>query len=209
MQLGGWGSAKASGSISGNTNSSREETVKNIHNAVSKNSENSSAKRDIQINTSTEVKETEGEETVIVREIENINVSRTLNFIFRQMNQEFITLISLTDIRLAFYNGESEYTEEFSLSEMDEMITKYFMGTQEEDTPEDVNLQTKVTVEKEKNDIHSYIKDTITKQITEIVDYEGNVPTKGYSRNESEIDFSEDTESITKKNGFVQTKRTW
>jgi hypothetical protein len=38
-----------------------------------------------------------------VREIANINVSRTLNFVFRQMNQQHITLIHLTDVRVAYY----------------------------------------------------------------------------------------------------------
>src|SRR3712207_8730267 len=33
----------------------------------------------------------------------SINVSRTLNFVFRQMNQEFITVLHLVDVRVAFF----------------------------------------------------------------------------------------------------------
>ena len=42
----------------------------------------------------------------IEREIENINLSRTLNFVFRQMNQKFVTMLHLTDVRVAFFNGD-------------------------------------------------------------------------------------------------------
>jgi Big-like domain-containing protein len=99
----GWGSAKVSGEVSGGTNAAREEFAKNVVNATQKHASKASAKRDVQVNTSYEVKEQTGEETSIEREIENVNVSRTLNFVFRQMNQEFITILHLVDVRVAFF----------------------------------------------------------------------------------------------------------
>lgn len=98
----GWGSANISGEVAGGTNSAREEFAKNISNATQKHTATASAKRDIQINTSTEKTRETGEETAIERTLENVNVSRTLNFVFRQMNQEFITLLHLTDVRVGF-----------------------------------------------------------------------------------------------------------
>jgi hypothetical protein len=89
----GFGSAEISGGVKGGTNASREEFAKNVSNTTQKHTSKASAKRDVQINTSYERKEQTGEETSIEREIENINVSRTLNFVFRQMNQEYITLL--------------------------------------------------------------------------------------------------------------------
>jgi len=118
----GWGSAKVSGGVKGGSNSAREEFAKNIASATEKHAAKASAKRDVQINTSFEVKEQTGEETSIEREIQNINVSRTLNFVFRQMNQEFITLLHLVDVRVAFFNGFAESKREVSLPELDKLL---------------------------------------------------------------------------------------
>ncbi len=118
----GFGSAKVSGGVKGGTNSAREEFAKNISSATEKHAATASAKRDVQINTSYEVKEKAEEETSIKREIQNINVSRTLNFVFRQMNQEFIMLLHLVDVRVAFFNGFTESYQEVSLSELDSLL---------------------------------------------------------------------------------------
>ncbi|MEV5025414.1 Ig-like domain-containing protein [Paenibacillus sp. LPE1-1-1.1] len=100
----GFGSASINGEVSGGTNGAREEFAKNMSNAVQKHVAKASSNRDMQVNTSYETKTSSSEETAIVREIENINVGRTLNFVFRQMNQEFITLLHLTDIRIGFFS---------------------------------------------------------------------------------------------------------
>ncbi|MBK6267338.1 hypothetical protein JKA74_20010 [Marivirga sp. S37H4] len=152
----GWGSAKVSGGIKGGSNSSREEFAKNTQNATSKHANKASAKRDVQINTSSEVKEQSGGETEIVREISNINVSRTLNFVFRQMNQEFISLLHLTDIRLAFFNGEGKSKKEFTLPELDQLIDEFIIDD----------------AKKKKE-----VKDAILNQLLNIKDYKDNQPT--------------------------------
>jgi hypothetical protein len=99
----GWGSAKVSAEASGGSNAAREELAKNIASATQKHAAKASSKRDVQVNTSFEVKEETGQETSIEREIENINLSRTLNFVFRQMNQEFISLLHLVDVRIGYF----------------------------------------------------------------------------------------------------------
>jgi hypothetical protein len=111
-----------SGGVKGGTNSSREEFAKNASSATTKHAQKASAKRDIQINTSSETTTETGEEQEIVREIQNINVSRTLTFVFRQMNQEFITIQHLIDLRLAFFNGDSTKTREYTLPELEDLL---------------------------------------------------------------------------------------
>ncbi|MBL0057004.1 MAG: hypothetical protein IPP31_12645 [Chitinophagaceae bacterium] len=118
----GWGSAKVSGGVSGSTNSSRETFAKNMSSSTNKHANKSSAQRDIQINTSSESTTTEGEETVIERQIENINISRTLNFIFRQMNQQFISILHLVDVKVGFYNGYPDTLMEVPLYELDTLL---------------------------------------------------------------------------------------
>jgi len=124
----GFGSAKVSGGVKGGSNSAREEFAKNVSNATAKHAAKASAKRDIQINTSFEVKKQTGEETDVEREIQNINVSRTLNFVFRQMNQEFITLLHLVDVRVAFFNGFAESRREVALPELDSLLEEFIVN---------------------------------------------------------------------------------
>jgi hypothetical protein len=120
----GWGSAKVAGGVKGGTAGAREEFAKNVSNATSKHAAKASAKRDVQINTSYKAREESGEETSIERQIENINRSRTLNFVFRQMNQEFITLLHLVDVRVAFFDGSADSRREVSLSQLDDLLSE-------------------------------------------------------------------------------------
>jgi hypothetical protein len=121
----GWGSASIKAGYKGSTNAAREESVKNVSNATQKHAAKASAKREIEINTSYEVTEKEGEEISTERQIENINRSRTLNFVFRQMNQEFITLLHLTDIRVGFFNGDRITRAEVPISGLDGLLKRY------------------------------------------------------------------------------------
>jgi hypothetical protein len=120
----GWGSAsaKVSGGVSGSSNSAREELTKNITNAVSQNTARASAKRDVQVDTSMDLKLEEGEEQAVERTLENINISRTLNFVFRQMTQEYVTLLHLVDVRVAFFNGHAESRDEVALADLDRLL---------------------------------------------------------------------------------------
>lgn len=126
----GWGSASVSASASGGTNAARDQFARNISNSTQKHVARASARRDVQINTNYEAKTTTNEENSIVRDIENINVSRTLNFVFRQMNQEFITLLHLVDLRIGFFkvdlvNGQEKHTyKEVTLPQLDALLTE-------------------------------------------------------------------------------------
>lgn len=148
----GWGSAKVSGGVKGGTNSAREEFSKNVSNAVQKHSAKASAKRDVQINTSYEVKEETGEETSIEREIENINLSRTLNFVFRQMNQEFFTFLTLVDVRVAFFNNFAELGREVTLSDLDSLLDEFVL-----------------------DDKHDEVRQVIVEQLQNVLDYKDDL----------------------------------
>jgi hypothetical protein len=84
-------------------NTSREEFAKDVRNAVNKHSNSASSKRDISVTSSTETTQESGEESETQRTVENINVSRTLNLVFRQMNQQFVSVLHLIDIRVGYY----------------------------------------------------------------------------------------------------------
>ncbi|TCO60496.1 hypothetical protein [Actinocrispum wychmicini] len=120
----GWGSAsvRVEGGVAGAMNTSRAEFAKNLSNAVSQNAARASSRRDVQIDTSLDMVREEREELAVERELENINLSRTLNFVFRQMNQEFVTLLHLVDLRVAFFNGYAESRTEVPLHQLDQLL---------------------------------------------------------------------------------------
>lgn len=126
----GVASASLSAGAKGASNSRRGEMAKNIKNATTKHAAKASAKRTVQVNTSSEEESEAGSETAIERELQNINLSRTLNFVFRQMNQEFITLLHLTDIRIAWYDGTPGSYEEVPVSELEEIVSRHVVSSQ-------------------------------------------------------------------------------
>lgn len=118
----GWGKAKVSGGMAGSSNTSRETFAKSVSSATAKHVAKASANRDVEINTSSETRTEAGEETATERRIRNINLSRTLNFVFRQMNQEFVTLLHLVDVKVAFHNGAPSQYREVSLPQLQDLL---------------------------------------------------------------------------------------
>jgi hypothetical protein len=79
--------------------------VSNLANSTTKQSSKADALREIEVNVETsEITQNETEETV-TRELQNINQSRVLNFVFRQLLQEYISITYLDKISLVFSNG--------------------------------------------------------------------------------------------------------
>ncbi|MFX1317408.1 MAG: hypothetical protein ACFE9T_16215, partial [Promethearchaeota archaeon] len=89
-----------------------------------------------------------GEEVTIMRRIENLNASRTLNFTFRQMNQQFHSLLHLTDVRIAFYNGCPGSMKEFALFELGDLVKEYLIPISgaEESQDEDATATNNSTI---------------------------------------------------------------
>jgi hypothetical protein len=152
----GWGSANvtASGGVSGASQASREEFAKNVSNAVTNNATKASSRRDVQVDTSLDIKLEATEEQAVERELENINLSRTLNFVFRQMNQEFITLLHLVDVRVAYFNGYGESRVEVPLPELDDLLNTYIVPASQQQ-----------------------VRDAIAGELAAITDYTGQVNT--------------------------------
>jgi hypothetical protein len=141
-------------------NASREETAKRTLNAVNKHAQERNAIRNITINTESENKLEATYEESIERELTNINVSRTLNFVFRQMNQEYINVLNLVDVQIAyiatyFDTGKDELQYEHayaSIPELSSLMSRFV-----------------------KEDFRASIEETIMKMLTNIVDAYGNL----------------------------------
>jgi hypothetical protein len=152
----GWGSAsvQASGGVKGASNASREEFAKNLTNAVAQNAARASSRRDVEIDTSLDTKLEAGEEEAVERDLENINVSRTLNFVFRQMNQEFVSVLHLVDVRVAYFNGYGESRVEVPLPQLEDLLNTYIVRER-----------------------HDAVHDAITGELQAITDYRGQTRT--------------------------------
>jgi hypothetical protein len=108
----------ASATLSTKNESTRNSMVKNLNRALEKHVNTSNSNRQIQVNTTTTETTTDTEETATVRELVNINKSRVLNFVFRQLHQQYITVTYLSDIKIAYTNGYDADTRLVSLGEL-------------------------------------------------------------------------------------------
>jgi hypothetical protein len=104
------------------TESVRESNVKNLNKALEKHVENSNSNRQVTITNTESTTAKEGEETTTVRNLENPNPSRVLNFIFRQLLQEYVVITYLNDIKIAFSNGHPESARAVSIFQVDELL---------------------------------------------------------------------------------------
>src|SRR5690606_25949773 len=83
----------------------------------------SNAARQVEVNTSTSDTNRSGEETVTVRELQNVNLNNVLNITCRQMLQEYTVLTYLSNIKFAYTNGYPESYTVVDLSDLPNMLT--------------------------------------------------------------------------------------
>ena len=101
----------------------REEFNKSLVNSMYSHANSKNSKREVTVNTSQRYFAKDEEENTVTRVIKNVNISRTLNFAFRQLNQEYIALTSLTDLQFAFHNGY--VWEVVPISKVQSLLDKY------------------------------------------------------------------------------------
>jgi hypothetical protein len=127
----GWGSVQVNAGEKGGTDSSRDEFGKTTSNALQKHTTQASSKREVNITSEyTAASDTEGQ-TKVERQVKNVNVSRVLNFVFRQMNQELFTFLHLLDVRVAYYEEDlmsdgsvATVYQEAAIPEMDALLQR-------------------------------------------------------------------------------------
>lgn len=135
-----------------NKTASRSSNITALNKAFNKHVASSNSNRKVEVNTSTSTEQSEGEEQTIVREFENINQSRTLNFIFRQLLQEYISITYLANIKIAFTNGYMESVKVVDIEDIDNLL-------------EDIIIETERT----------NVKNEILKHYEKVLDYRGNL----------------------------------
>jgi hypothetical protein len=116
------GEASASASSVNTTSQSLTQQVDTLNNAVSHHVQTADTQRQVEINTdvtSTAVSETEQTTT---RTLENINKSRVLNFVFRQLLQEYFTITYLDEVTFVYSNGYDTSRRTGTLGSLDNFL---------------------------------------------------------------------------------------
>jgi hypothetical protein len=122
------GIVKAGADVSGSASSvnTTEEavssSVETLESAVSHHVQTADSARQIEINTDVTTSSTTENETTTIRTLENINSSRVLNFVFRQLLQEFFTLTYLHDVSFYYSNGYDNSVKRGTLGGLDNFL---------------------------------------------------------------------------------------
>ncbi|MDX1905023.1 MAG: hypothetical protein SFU27_12770, partial [Thermonemataceae bacterium] len=115
----------AGGKASKSSQSVRQANTKSLSKALEKSVENANSSRNVSVNTSSSSTAKEGEEETITRVLKNVNQSCTLNVVFRQLLQEYITITYLDNIKVGFTNGHPEMDDIVPIEELDSLLNKY------------------------------------------------------------------------------------
>lgn len=107
---------------SSSSEQSRAEALNSIKNSLDRQTNRSNSQREITVNTTTQDTATEETEETITRTLENANYSRVLNFVFRQMTQEYVSLTSLVNIKVLYTNGYDESAKLVGIEKLDELL---------------------------------------------------------------------------------------
>ena len=115
----------------------RSSNVNTINSALTKHVISSNSNRQINVNTSTSDSTRSGEEDTTVRELINYNKSRVLNFMFRQLLQEYTVITALTNLKFAYTNGYPESYTVVDLNNLENMITDLIADGPDPQKPEE------------------------------------------------------------------------
>jgi hypothetical protein len=105
FRIGGQGGTDHTAGTNTTINSALQTQVGMLVNSTSHHVAKSDSLRQIDVNSEVSSTTTEEYEETIDRILENINRSRVLNFVFRQLLQEFISITYIDDVSFIFYGG--------------------------------------------------------------------------------------------------------
>ncbi|QEE16965.1 hypothetical protein DSAG12_02796 [Promethearchaeum syntrophicum] len=127
---GGWGPVSASVGVeagaSAGFSENRKNSVKSISKSMGNHTSQKNQSRENSITQDVSEEREEGEEELSIREIQNPNENRVVNYVFREMYQQYISIIHLTDVKIAYGTGFSQDYKEVPIHEIDSLINSIF-----------------------------------------------------------------------------------
>lgn len=130
LTIGGGGGGGGTTNTTSSLNSVLQTQVQALNSAVNHHTQRADASRKIEVNNETTSKVVTTTEEVIVRELENINKSRTLNFVYRQLLQEYITVTYLNDVSFIYHDGYDENRQVAKLPQVEELLNRVLAPNQ-------------------------------------------------------------------------------
>lgn len=152
IKIGGGGGGGGTSSSYDSLSSASLSQASVLSNVTSRHVSKSDALREIEINTSTESTSSSSQSNSVVRHLENINKSRVLNFVFRQLLQEFISLIYVHDVSIVYSTGFPSQRKSCKLSGLENMLSEVLVNN--------------LSVQKIKNEIYTHLSSLVDYQDT-------------------------------------------
>jgi hypothetical protein len=116
------GNLDVKGSIGASIQAKIQTHLQVVSNSMSSHANERSTERNVEVNTNYTVTSESGSNTAITREFKNINNSKTLNIIFKQMNQQFVVQHILTNIRIGYFDPAPGSYRTVQLSQLDDLL---------------------------------------------------------------------------------------
>lgn len=151
FSIGSGGGGGGTGTETTSINSAVQTQMGILTGSTSHHVSKSDSLRQIEINSETSTTSINETEETITRELENINKSRVLNFVFRQLLQEFISITHLVDVSFVYYGG-SQNKKSCRFAGLNDMLDSILIDSQAVDD----------------------VKKMIYTQLCSIKDYQGN-----------------------------------
>lgn len=132
-------------------NSASQNMVRDLDSAITKHVAKADTLRQIDVNTESTSSSISEDEETIKRYLENYNKSRVLNFVFRQLLQEYFTITYLDSVTFSYTNGYPDHTKSCDLGGLEKMLSEILIDD--------------ASVQAEANKIYTYL--------CNVVDYQG------------------------------------
>ncbi|BDD05852.1 hypothetical protein [Aureibacter tunicatorum] len=124
FKIGGGGGGGGTNATTTTVNEAIQSQVGILVNNTSRHTSKADTLREVEVNTSTQSTNISENEKSIVRELENINKSRVLNFVFRQLLQEFISITYIDDVSFTYSTGFPSQRKSCKLSGLKDMLNE-------------------------------------------------------------------------------------
>ncbi len=172
----GYASANVETGVEAGVSGSLSTFSNDVANTAQKHAAEKSSKRDVNVSKTSETTSEQSEERGLEREIYNPNLSRVLNFVFRQLNQEYIMITHLIDVRVSFSNNIDEDYLEVPLHELDKLMDRYISPESITIIPDFVPPKPDDPLVKDVRELRKDILDAISK-VGEVLARFKNLPT--------------------------------
>lgn len=156
--ISGGSSSSTSSSETTSLNESIQHMVSTLDRTLDKHVSQSSAVRNITVNTELTESSRSGEETSTVRKLKNVNESRVLNFVFRQLLQAYHTITYLEDVRFIYSNGYAETKQVVRLDELPQLLKSLFKTQAQANTIQDAIMGNLCNLVDHEGSKHSFLE---------------------------------------------------